>query len=208
MMLLGMNDFQLNESAATYLRSQLSNGHSLSARLLKLPLEQGIWRTFLPAGTTVQQLHRFNVGGVTKRAYTEEILVRITHQYLSSGPKSRIVVFEDALARRDDPFLKSLTIRFITHENEIYYLLTPQDADEHAITAVIRRSRSHFFTCVLTETDEDSVTFHQGQQIARRTLDVFARNAVIVVVSAYDGEADIFWERSRTVTTLALLCHK
>jgi hypothetical protein len=192
----GMADFELGQDAVVYLREFLGEGNSLSARLLDLPLERGLVRTYLPQSLNPGDLKNFTLGGLARRKDTAPKLLETISRYLAAAPKSRLAVFEDALARNSDPFLRSARQRFVSYEGEIYYVVSANRADKSTIIETTRRARSFRFVCVLTESDEiDPTSLFQGQRIPRTVLDELGRKTHMIIVSAFDGEADIYWQR-------------
>jgi hypothetical protein len=186
---------KFGSEAFEYIRSQLSEGNSLSFFVASLPLEDGQVIAYLPSDIDIETATQFNIGGIASRDETEAKLAEFISGYLSESSKN-CAIFEHALARPNDPSLLRSKSRILIYKTEVYYLLSSKDNDLGIIIDTIRTVTSHVFICVLTEADNVSAIQSSGK-LTSEILQRFALNAQHVLISAYDDEADLIWSKVR-----------
>jgi len=73
---------------------------------------------------------------------TNQVLVEIIEGFLTAD-EGRVCLFEDAVARADDPWLSSADTRVLTFKDEVYHFLSRTD-DRERIIKTIRRATTEW----------------------------------------------------------------
>ncbi|HMS84685.1 MAG TPA: hypothetical protein PKD12_13625 [Nitrospira sp.] len=192
--------------AKTYIRECLEEGKTLARVLLEVQdLERGSITTFLPPEITETDAILFTTGGKLSRlageivqlageaglalrmepkATTESCLARL----LSSGLKAdcrRICIFENALAKPDDPYLRTSNVRMLVHKQEVYHLVIQRDLSSDQIVKAIRVAMSPtLFIGALTYGSVDRSFPELIENVASDELKGLAKKAISIVVGA------------------------
>lgn len=209
-----ITEIELDRDAITYLRSCLSDGKSLSAHLLRLPLDEGRIVTYLPLTASPDAIKGFSVGGIIptvrlprevdsdeseivqlSRTEVELKLADLISAYLNRSGR-RYAIFEHALAEPTDPWLVQTPAKFFTYRSEVYVCLTSQDISNEAIMSAIRTAATYRFTGILCTTSS-LPDLSTGQVVEQDILRVLAESTQHIIVGAYDGESEIVWSRPR-----------
>src|SRR5690349_22612286 len=103
-----------------------------------------------------------------------------------------VCIFEDALARSDDPWISCRDTRILTFNDEVYHFLSQNDIAEQ-IVKTIRRATTAWQTVGLMTYLKPHNRIKDGLEIGVDELQVFADRASKIVVGAYDGEGYLIW---------------
>ena len=174
-----------NSDAMRYIRACLSQGNVMSEQLLAVPLEQGTITTFLPVTTQPEMVKNFEVGGVTTKQQTYQVLVELMSAYFQKH-KNGVAIFE-AIEQRGDPCLSGSTSRFVTHENELYYIVSNDEYNIKKVENTLKAARSYPFIGIITSHRLNS------NQLTIAELKEMAINVDYILVGAYDDEGTLIW---------------
>lgn len=173
-----------------FIENNLSNLNELSRLVLQIIDQiEGKFFTFLSEKLTEDQVHDFSTGGKAKNMRKETS--RILYDFLTS--KKAICIFDDinTLPKElDQDFIEENDV-FIC-KNEIYYLVEDQASMELIFKYLNYSSAIWHSLCVVSK---QSNKFRIKKEQNAKTLESFSKNAILILLEAYDGEGYVFWER-------------
>jgi hypothetical protein len=209
---------RLGSDAIAYMRECLAQGHTLAKSLLVMPdLEYGTILAPVPPNTKEDSIGNYRhgpllpepaindhvqysseQGGETRIVLapnTNYVLEQIIRNYFKQN-KHAVCIFEDALARASDPYLKSLRIKRLTHKEEVYYVLLSSDRSTDAVRRAIYQAANPHpgLICVVTTIMDVDFSLRRGQ-ITKDGLTKIAHKAVKIILGAYHGEGYLIWEK-------------
>lgn len=206
-------DVTLDGEAIDYIIERLNQGKTLATHLLSKSLRSGVVRTLLPVSADHSTLLNFYEGGklpslpqstwrqiqggyAVPIPSTDACLAEVIQRFLAQSDQ-HLCIFEDNLASATDPGLKTVASVICTYNDEVYYLLTHQDAvgDLHRIETTIRDAQSiPTFIGVLTSWRSKGGKFlTTSGQLTEDSLTQLALRAEQIIVGAYDGESYLIW---------------
>lgn len=190
-----LHEIVLGREALAYVRSSLSEGSALSHYLLALPLEEGEVKSCVPAGVERVEASDLPDGG--RLGFAGEgwrWVAPFVQAYLSLGSR-RYGMFE-TLWGPDDPAVGQRPVPYLVHEDEVYYLLTPQSTEQE-IRSVLRAARSYPFVGALAREEREIANTSVGQRIGAQVLKAVAEGTDHLLIGAYDDDGALVWSRSR-----------
>ncbi|MFH1230962.1 MAG: hypothetical protein V1709_05635 [Planctomycetota bacterium] len=192
-------------------------GKILARLVLELVnLKQGTIYTMLPPNISLKQINEFENGGVIPLSDKDRAnitligggvmvptpnnfncLYSIIKEYLR-GNNQNICIFIDAMANVDDKGMQEEKTDFFTFQNNIYWCITSANAEEDKIKTVMMNSSDAWigFLGILTSTEKLETPPFNKREVTLKELGVFAKNTSRIIVSAYDGESFLIWEKS------------
>ena len=180
---------------ATHLESSLSQGKALSRLVLKsIHLANGKVFAFLPPAATNQAIRHTNTGGLVKATDSEDAAVLTVVNYLRQL-KSAIFISEHALARCTDPHITGKPAKWFCYEDQVYYWIADSSVNADGVHQVLRNGRSWLntgFVCSVGSLSEAEAGLANPTP---KLLADLAQGVVLILVSAYDGEGYIFWQK-------------
>jgi hypothetical protein len=178
---------------ARFAESRLRVGNTLARSVLaRYVVSEATCTTYLPADTASTSLLEFTDGGVAESEHPTRWIAEKIQTYLAADG-DRIVVFEDAVARRGDPVLEMLESRIRYLDQEVFHILYATDANWHAVETTISESDSpHQLVGVFTHRIANAQEAGEPRDISGAEIDEWSQKAEAVVVSAYDAEGFIF----------------
>ena len=188
-----LREYNFGDEAIAYVRSQMSQGHTLSKFLLQLLPMRGSVRTYLPESCPASTVRNFNTGGVTTTDETRSKWVHFISDYLGKLPGRRYAVFE-SLARPGDPYLSVTDSRFFSYGDEVYCFLTSEDRDPGRIVHTMRDANPYPFVGVLTRMARNRPQVQAKHEVAENVLQALAFSAEHILIGAYDNEAVLIWD--------------
>lgn len=199
-----MEDATRNDQALAYFKTALANGRSLAQQLARLDLSEGVIAS-LPADalTAGFSLHSgglrdaglsFKLGNLQfvriDNAQVKQALIRLLTDHLSSF-EDAVVFLEHSLARAGDAWLARSQLRYVTHDDDVIFLVTDSASVEEAVNAV------PFRDLVAAITRGASVA-GSGSETLTIDLKEWAHNSTQIIVGAFDGEGALVWSRQVT----------
>ncbi len=216
-----MNSFkyiQLGSDAIAFMRECLAQGHTLAKFLTLRPdLDHGTIFAPVPPAIELDPIRNFRHGpllpspttnnhveysdeegksiSVVPVPSTNHILEQLIRNYLKQS-NHKVCVFEDALATASDPYLKDLSIRMLTLNKEVYYVLLSTDNSEDAVRRTIRQAANPHpgLIAMVTTMTGDDFSFRRGV-ITRDGLKRLSDKAEKIILGAYHGEGYLIWEK-------------
>ncbi len=170
-----------------YLNEKLKGVNKLSDVVVTfLNSNTGSFYTFLPKGLEIEKIHDFNFGGKTKSLRDE--VGAFIHKLLQSD-QTLACIFDDFNADFSDRENNDL---YESHglccDNEIYYFF--KNGSLFEINKCLRYSDAIWYSlCVITRSDV------KEKKLDEDTIEMICKNAVCVLVGAYDAESYVMWER-------------
>lgn len=207
-----------SDAAGAYVRDVLSQGRSLSRRLINRDFAQGqIWtylRRDAPLDYASAHLHETSLVATDEEAEPWKVVhghrirakptnlrpvfVDLIAQLMMRTPCT-CCVFEDALAKSTDPILNTPPVSsepYIFHSGDIFYLLDPDTSAPEAITTgMIRTASAWVQNIFLTLMPSGVEHISPGTEITDQELSALAANVSTILVSAFDGVGYVVWER-------------
>ena len=172
-----------------YVRDQLWLTRGLAPYLETL-FASTEWSAWTRADSSVPEsrLARFAEGGATLSTGVEFGICAEVAEAMTGQPRAAWFV-ADPLARPGDPVLSTVELEYHAVDDAVYYVARPGD---HApVAEAWRQASSAAGQAGLVTTNEPPKSGVDGDALRR-----VAERAVLIVVSAYDGDGAIFAARS------------
>ncbi len=192
-----------------YLQEHIACGHTLSKVVLQnIDFTEGYFYTILPNNALLEKLY-FMQGGIIPNEHpkipttimgrnclfqeltsTEEDIEKFVEAYLKKD-MSNLAVLENVICEPTDSNVGVEHIKLVTIENQVYYLansLTPSDS----LHLAFRKTEQIWHTLILlTEGLGDCFLDNLNEQDLKK----ICKATVYIIISAYDGESYIIWEK-------------
>jgi hypothetical protein len=203
-----------NKKAKQYFLDILRVGNALSKIVLEhLIFEEGVFYTLLTEDADLDQLYKFDSGGILPGLPEEEVflegfkkpfigerinsidpeLAGFMYQLLNKD-KERSIIFEDATQSIDDPNIDFFRLHGLSHNKEIYYLINQEVNSFENISKAIDESFDFWhFMCLITKAPFDDI---EDKKFTLKKMKEVCENIEFLIIGAYDGEGYIFWERA------------
>jgi hypothetical protein len=206
------------DTAVAYLRDALSQGRSLSHRLLDLNLERGrIWTYLRPdVSLDYAQAHLNEtwlvvadnetepatvIGGYRirrKPMSLDSLFVSFIRQFMERTSRA-CCVFEDPLRSTSDPFWKTRRPEpYACHGEDIFYILEHGTATPKTIAEGLKETSSGGWiqNVFLTLLPLDVKEIRPWANISNEQMSALASNVEAILVSAFDGVGYVVWENN------------
>jgi hypothetical protein len=181
------------EKSLKYINWNFENANALCQSVMECtPFEKGDFSTFLREGLgeeELSQLRRGHVGGGVKERITEWLLEE------NQQKDELLTIFDlddaDYKEEKTGGLFSKLGVHF---DNEVYYLLSNEDVTKHNIRDCLYESDIIWHSlCIVSKYPYKR---NKDQSITKEELEQIAKNAMIILVLAYDGEGYIIWKRN------------
>lgn len=180
-----------NAGAVQYISSVLKWGTALGLLASEtLQVVGGVY-AFAPADVRSLPLPALTEGGFHLRIDSYAALASVAERHLSEGA-SKIVIFEDALARAGDPCLEEPEdshLRVATCGAEVYYLLSAEDAGTRRVAETVAAGSYFSFHTVGLFSELPGVDLTSPARIAPEDLVAIVKRTRLMVVGAFDGQS-------------------
>ncbi|MBM3199208.1 MAG: hypothetical protein FJZ58_08185 [Chlamydiae bacterium] len=199
------------DKTLSYFVNHIEAGNTLSEKVVKkINFHQGTFSTILPHNANLESLFLFDRGGIIpsipygNTSYSVEGLSEPFHprqvitmdhecakficEYLKKNIKC-YAVLEDCLTEPDSPYANIDHVKMLAFGKEVYYLLDKSTATNEVYQAIRQSSTCWHFLCVL------SAFKNPPCALSDDILEAICINAECIIISAYDGESYIFWEK-------------
>jgi hypothetical protein len=206
-----------DDSALAFIRNALSQGRSLSRRVLDSDLGEGrIWTYLRPdVPLDYAQAHLNETWLVVTDDETEPattvagyrirrkprsltpLFVAFIQQFMERSPRA-YCVFEDPLRKASDPLWEKRGPEpYAFHGEDIFYVLGHDAATAETIAEGLRETASagwiqNVFLILLPSEVGD---IHPWTEITGQQMSALASNAAAVLYSAFDGVGYVVWEK-------------
>jgi len=196
-----------------FVKDNLTEINALSIELLNLiDFKSGAFFTLLTLGSDLERLYEFKNGiilpqfpvivsevdgkkSIIQKVPTvkEELSDLIFHK-LNSNPNLSCV-FDEVTHYPDDRSLKALYEKkcVYLYEKEVIYVIKEDNKNHETILNCMRKSFS-FWHSVGLLTDADCFKT-DSNILSLNDIQAICKNAKMILISAYDGEAYVLWEK-------------
>ncbi len=186
-------EITLGDEALEYIRASLAEGGALSHELLRLPLEQGEVKTWLPATVAAGAARDFADGwSAPSEGGGWRWVAPLVAAYLRQGEDRYCVV--ETLWGPYDSGLHAHGGRYFVHDAEVCYLLTSASSMDD-INRALTWARRYPFVAVLTVFDRRLRGIDAGENIDTSALRGMADGAELLLIGAYDDQGALVWAR-------------
>lgn len=195
-----------------YFIQHIKCGKTLSKKTIeKTTFQKGDFFTILPDTAVLDQLYEFSSGGIIPPIPTNEVyhiesypngfrpnqVITTVHELTSfvfsylAHSTNKIAVVEDYMAGPDSSHLDVDNVQKLLFDKEVYYLMNSKTKMENIYKVITTTQEIWHFLTVLSVNVEDL-----SKNLIDGDFDKICNNANFIIISAYDGEGYIFWERS------------
>jgi hypothetical protein len=204
---------ELGNDSINYIQDCLRYGSTISKNALKKKdFNKGKFFTYLPLNVTEKEALQFNIGGkivisnkkikfdsdlsMTEKPNCNFNMVEEIKGHLLQKTEN-ICVLENYLARPKDPCLIKSQSHLFFYREEVYHLLSSNDAEKDVILNAISESSSIPIFIGFMTSIEQSIQKSIGwmQYIKEEFLTIMAERTVKIFVGAYDGEGYLIWSQ-------------
>ena len=145
--------------------------------------------TLLPESTSIESVVDYEDGGITSRESSISWLVEKMQRFLNQE-KDRVIIFQDAFAKKEDPYIQKSNLHILTYRDEVYFAIFENKAqDSEYVKETLIKADSHFMVGIMSSLPE----FHlplEGE-LNMDVITILARSTEHVIVSAFDEEGYI-----------------
>ena len=183
-----MKEYLLDSTKAfAFFKENLSQVNELSNVILEvLKIKPGTFYAFLPTNMPFEKIHDFNTGGKTS-SLRKEISFKLDNIINSSSLLSCIFddFNSDIHSVENDDLYQSNGVRF---QGEIYYQIH-FGANQEIVSKCLNYSSAIWHSlCVVFNGD-----LNHKKEIDRSHIEIICKNAIFVMIGAYDSESYIYW---------------
>jgi hypothetical protein len=185
----------LGKSGVDFIRQQLLDGGPLSERFLERLGEGHVWEFYFDGRSEVANVQEFLHGGqfdAEDCTAQGEGYIDFLISYLNGGT-SRMLLFENQLARLNDPFMLSKTDLFEFDEaTYFYYPSEPGCVDKPGVAGHLS-SASNYPYIMLAIRAPMGMPPPQRGRLSIEMANEIAVQTEHLLVGAYDGEGYVAW---------------
>ena len=188
-----LKKYELNyKKTQEYFQKSLKGVNELSNSVVSfLQCNTGNFFTLLPEGISEKKIHEFEYGGKTS-CVRDEIAIFI--KKLIESRSKLTCIFDDFDADfKDKENIDLYRSNGFHYINEIYYAVQGA-ADKNLIDKCLQYSNAIWHSlCVITEFSLESC---ENRILGSHEIKMISENSVLIMLSAYDAEGYVFWERN------------
>jgi hypothetical protein len=188
-------EIELGDSAVTYLQNCLEQGNSLSAKVrTSFLLVKGRITTLLPQDAPRDTPLGDSTCVPGHCDESDSWVEEKVSLFLQSG-QDRLVVLEDASARRGDPFVSRYGrgVRFLG--DEVYHVLEATDSERQVISDVMARTRGYLQLGFMISQAHVAEPAADSVEWSNDIIVDLATATEKIIAGAYDGEGFLIWSR-------------
>ncbi len=192
-----MREIDLGQEGIAFVRKQLCAGGKYSKLLSRLPLERGRALSFLPDSLDLGKISSHEESIFLKFGvrihHSRSRIVKLIIEHLQSSDRP-IALFETMMRVGDDsPSMRRLPV--VTHKQEVYFSISPAQANLQGIEEVITFARHYPLIGGLALLYNCIEEFKVSREISPDQMEFIATNTLYIVFGAYDGEGYVVWHR-------------
>jgi len=197
-------DLDFDRTIGFFLK-KISWGNTLSKTIMnEIDLRIGSFFTLTSKKSDLNYIYQFSTGGVHSG---QDLLNQYISENLDLNGKLKCV-FEDVQSDKEDLPLDVFTSVGHLFESELYYIIDKSNKNKDMtystglsntyLQASISHSRNFWRElCLLSEFDFD---VSRRDELNLDLLTTIVRNIRVIALSCYDGEGQIYWEKSEIGT--------
>lgn len=189
-----LNRYEINyESAYKYFQDRLLDVNTLSLCLMELiNFKYGDFFTLLYGNIDANRVNELAIGGMTKNSL--ELSRAFVLNYIQKNPQLSLIFDDftvDLKSKIKDPFL----VKYGTfYHDEFYYIINNEDVTLETLNLGFYLSNAIWHDlCVVSEVRIEN----KEKKLTQAQIISICKNAKLVILRCYDGEAYIFWEKLR-----------
>ena len=174
-----------------YIQQNFNKTNELSSQMLDaLCSGVGEFYVLLPEGVNLNRIHELDQGYITScinKEICRYVIGVIEYKECSC-------IFDDVNAVFSGEFKDDFTSKYsLFYEDEVYYSIKRSMLSEDAFFQCMKASDGIWHSlCVVTDINLDEVI---GKGVDQDMIREICANAQLAMISAYDGEGYIFWEK-------------
>jgi hypothetical protein len=190
-----MTEFRLGQDGVDYVRSCLSQGSDLCAKLLELTFADGEAFAPVPDDISPKRAKQFDVGGLVSRRETLDWLTahlrHLFHDYAAGT-----FVLQDVWAKPEDVTKKSTGTKRFFHDDNTYYFLDRDELTAENVAQTLRAAQSYLTIAVFAGFQFPLQHAIPCGHVNGELITDLARATREIFVSAYDQEGLVVWRKS------------
>lgn len=183
-----MQEYLLEEAKAfAFFKQNLLEVNALSNAVLELlETQHGNFYAFLPEHISPNKLHEFNTGGKTSSLRTE-ISIKLTN--ILNSEHNLSCIFDDFnstlnSAKNNDLYQSN----GLHYRDEIYYQIHC-GADRQLVLRCLNYSNAIWHSLCIVFKDDSNM----NKEVTDSQLKRICKNAIFIMIGAYDSESYIYW---------------
>ena len=191
--MMKLKHFDLDfEKTLAYFKDNLKGTNTLSNHVLK-HITQGTFYTFLPHDTSMNDIHRFKIGGISKGPLTEKF-PQFLLTFIQKN-QNQLLLFDSCRVQPKKEFQDLLLLNHgRSIKNEVYFQVSGEEASFELLDQCYNRSYAIWHSlCILTEAQSLGLP---NTEITDKELDEISKNIKMIFLLAYDGEGTVIWSKS------------
>jgi hypothetical protein len=108
----------------------------------------------------------------------------------------QLCIFEDVILRMRDPYLMKVKTPYWSHKDKVYHYILGNNIKSGLVENVLREASRNYITLgAVTSFNEANDLFNGKRNLQKNDLYEFAKRVQKIIVSAYDGEGYLIWEK-------------
>lgn len=195
-----MKKYLLDSSKAfSYFKENLFRANELCNAILELlEVRPGAFYAFLPENMSSEEIHDFSAGGKTS-SLRKEISLKLTD--IINSDSSFSCVFDDFNSDLDCVSDNDLyQSHGIHYQREIYYQIYFGSNQEIVSKCLNYSSAVWHSLCIVFKNDFEHKV--EKKEMDRPYIQMMCRNAIFIMIQAYDSESYIYWYDSEGAEVL------
>jgi hypothetical protein len=191
----------------TFLAEALAGGGSLSQSLQEIATQFSACWTLLPSAAGVTNFYEGGWyeapsryvydGGIAERVVSDDKrMADMVAGYLQND-QSGFCVFENARARRSDPFVNRISSPLVFYADEVFHWVTARNSPDDIIETLIRAKALPVFTGVVGKSSSVVRSLLDRGTVDQTFFIDVVRATEYIVVGAYDGESYVVFSQGR-----------
>jgi hypothetical protein len=176
--------------ALSFFKENLRDTNALSNAVIKIMEKKpGTFHAFLPENMSFEEIHRFSIGGKTS-SLRKEVSYKLVQ--LINSREFLNCIFDDVNSDFDHLNGNDLYHFYgVHHKKEIYYQI-PFSADREVVLKCLNYSSAIWHSlCVVFK--KEGMLKKETKEISNSHIKSICRNAIFIMIAAYDSESYIYW---------------
>lgn len=216
-MMIIFKKYDLGSKGLIYIKKIISQEGIFGEHILKCcDFDKGNVSTHLPEGMSLSILEDFKHGGKLPRIPKGQIIFKQEDggqikmepksnldEFFSSiiesfvqNDKSKICIFEDILAKSSDPCIKEMKTPYWTYNDRVFHFFPGEKKRDLSAMDVLNSAKNSYLVWgAITSLNEQDDLVMGKRDLEEDDLIKFAKGVEKIIVSAYDGESYLIWEK-------------
>jgi len=184
-----ISEEKINNKAIDFIIQELKGGNSFSKFILQNILNKKFdIYSLIPQDIDKQKYYAFNEGGLGE-TNIEEYFISYLEKLLKNN-NNLILIFEDPVVKKNDPFLKRSGLKnFFTFNDEVYFFTKSSDANNKHILEILKIIHGYPLIIYLLTIEEKLYSELKRGYIEENNLSLMTNYILEIYVGAYDNES-------------------